>query len=370
MSWQVVGHMTVYREAGWYAGHPNIVRTPGGDLLALFHRSPDHRAGDDPYPYAHHAHPMFDVRSRRSTDEGRNWGPVELVIVNSRGAILDFGTHTLSDGSILLHASAGQLVPLAKRDPPPGCCDPQGNWGTESSAPFHVRSRDDGRTWSSPAHFPPIPGALNKHPATHYGVCRSGLVEMGNDRLLLPGKATADPEGWPPYFGMLQVSDDLGGTWYYGGKIADDPETHFSEPGMIRAPSGRILAVYRSTFPDLPDPWLTLVGSEDGGASWSPWRRTTIKAHPAHLLGLRDGRIFLSAGTRHAGCYGCIARVLDPEGSDIDTAEEIVVRSDSHFHDCGYPWAVELQDGSVLVVYYYVYPNGIRGIEGTIVQER
>ena len=53
----------------------------------------------------------------------------------------------------------------------------------------------------------------------------------------------------------------------------------------------------------------------------------------------------------------------------MDTAPDIVVRSDSADRDCGYPWSAELGDGRVLVVYYYVYSDGVRGIEGTLVEE-
>ena len=42
---------------------------------------------------------------------------------------------------------------------------------------------------------------------------------------------------------------------------------------------------------------------------------------------------------------------------------------DSQNADCGYPWAVELNDGRVLVVYYYSYPDGPCGIEGTVIEE-
>ena len=37
--------------------------------------------------------------------------------------------------------------------------------------------------------------------------------------------------------------------------------------------------------------------------------------------------------------------------------------------DCGYPWAVELRDGRVLVVYYYTHRDLHRGIEATLVEE-
>ena len=87
------------------------------------------------------------------------------------------------------------------------------------------------------------------------------------------------------------------------------------------------------------------------------------------MLKLRDGRIFVTVGTRWKGQMGCLARVLNEEASDIDSSPNIVVRSESVSRDCGYPWAVELNDGKVLVVYYYHYQDGNRGIEASILEE-
>ena len=106
MSWRVVEHRTVYRETGHYATAPNVVRTPAGELLVLFHRSPH-------LGHAHHSHPLFDVRAVASGDEGRTWSEPWLVTNDPRGGVIDFGTHTLADGSIFLHASSNELVPAA-----------------------------------------------------------------------------------------------------------------------------------------------------------------------------------------------------------------------------------------------------------------
>ena len=94
-----------------------------------------------------------------------------------------------------------------------------------------------------------------------------------------------------------------------------------------------------------------------------------IHGSPGHMLGLRDGRIFLTVGTRRQGQRGCVARVLNPEGTDLDSAPELVIRNDAQSADCGYPWSVELNDGRVLVVYWYHYADDHRGIEGAIVEE-
>ncbi len=357
MAWHVACHFTIYREAAWYGAHPNIVRTAEGDLLVLFHRSPV-------TGYSHHSHPLFDVRACRSTDEGRSWGSPELVTAYPYGGVLDFGTHTLSNGELFLHGSTVDLVPA---DAPEVS---KHTWLSRPGVGFHVRSTDHGRTWSHPEPFPPLPDAVNGHPASHTGICRSGLLEMPDGRLLLPGKATDHAEGRPPFFGMLQSSVDGGRTWTYAGRIASDDVAHFSEPAICRTPAGRLIALFRC-HPNRPgqDVHLVEVHSDDGGETWSPWRSTTMRGCPGHLLGLRDGRILATVGTRWAGQMGCMARVLDPEGSDLDSASDIVVRSNSIHSDCGYPWSVQLSDGSVLIVYYYVYEDGTRGIEGSVLEE-
>ena len=86
-----------------------------------------------------------------------------------------------------------------------------------------------------------------------------------------------------------------------------------------------------------------------------------MRGCPGHLLGLGDGRILATVGTRWEGQMGCMARILDPEARDLDTAPGLVVRADSADSDCGYPWSIELMDGRVLVVYYYTYEYGIAG---------
>lgn len=358
MAWNVVEHVTIYRHADWYAAHPNVIRTPAGDLLALFHRSPD-------LGHAHHGHPLFDVRACRSRDEGATWGPAELVTCDPLGGVIDFGTHPLRDGSIFLHASAAELVPDGPTTPAHTA------WSSRPGIPFWIRSRDDGRTWSEPVRFPRLPEGIWGHPAEHSGVSRSQLVELPGGRILLPSKATEQPDGGQPFFGMLRTSPDNGETWEYGGRIATDEVAHFSEPAIHRTPGGRILVLLRC-HPRQPHDTqcrLALVTSDDDGASWSPWRFTSMKGCPGHLLGLRDGRILATVGTRWEGQRGCLARVLEPEGGDLDDAPDIQVRSDSADSDCGYPWALELRDGRVLVVYYYTYADGVRGIEGTILAE-
>jgi sialidase-1 len=57
--------------------------------------------------------------------------------------------------------------------------------------------------------------------------------------------------------------------------------------------------------------------------------------------------------------------VLENALADPDRAEEFVVRDDGVCADVGYPWAVQLADGSVLLAYYWTNPQGRRQILGS-----
>ena len=102
MSWQVVDRMTIYHESGMYALSPTVTRTPAGSLLVTFQRATY-------LGYSHHEHPLFNVQSCRSEDEGRTWTGPHLVTVDPRGGVMDRGVHTLPDGSIFLHSSCHRV---------------------------------------------------------------------------------------------------------------------------------------------------------------------------------------------------------------------------------------------------------------------
>jgi hypothetical protein len=46
----------------------------------------------------------------------------------------------------------------------------------------------------------------------------------------------------------------------------------------------------------------------------------------------------------------------------LEEAEEIIIRSDSPSADVGYPSVARLSDGTILVVYYFCDPDGVRHI--------
>jgi hypothetical protein len=107
--------------------------------------------------------------------------------------------------------------------------------------------------------------------------------------------------------------------------------------------------------------------SREDGVTWSKWQDLGYHAEPLQAARLRDGRILLVYGYRRKPC-GVRARLLNAEASDATTAPEFIIRDDGGSFDLGYPWALQLQDGNVLVVYYMNVADGPRHIAGSILQ--
>jgi hypothetical protein len=160
----------------------------------------------------------------------------------------------------------------------------------------------------------------------------------------------------------LLVSDDGGLTWDYSCPIAQDDEASFNETALYETPSGALAAFMRTA--DFGD-HTVIARSTDGGRSFGPWEDTGFQGHPHGVVRLPDDRALLVYGYRHEP-FGIRARILNPECTDAASAEEMVLRDDGGSSDLGYPWAALMQDGRVLVAYYFNKDDGTRHIAGTI----
>jgi hypothetical protein len=91
-------------------------------------------------------------------------------------------------------------------------------------------------------------------------------------------------------------------------------------------------------------------------------------SNPFHVLQLRNGKTFVNYGYRRKP-FGIRAKLCDAELSDLETAPEIIVCDDAPVGDLGYPHAAQLKDDTVLLTYYISGDDGIRKIEGAVLQE-
>lgn len=243
------------------AQRPALTQAPNGDLLVAFNTSGD-------------AHPGGQLRMIRSRDQGRTWGPSEVIaearLFGDAGSIsATRGMATLNDGTILLpYNDAVNHV----------------NYNNRESVLFVARSTDSGHTWTGTEEPVKLPIPIRE---AHVG--GSQILELADGTLLLPiwgalelvdGWET-DPMRWRS--GVLR-SFDGGQTWTDYQTIAYDPNnppqfppfnganytSGANELALHELPDGRITAVIRYATGIGPNRGqLYLSYSNDGGASWT-----------------------------------------------------------------------------------------------------
>lgn len=308
---------------------PNLTLRPDGEIAAIIFNRPYHGiwAGD--------------VACWASTDGGKLW--------SERGVAAPHEPHTNRMNVAAGLAGNGDLLVLASgwnkraEHPPEEMKDFV--WG-ESFADAHplvpwvCRSPDGGRTWTQTATISCEPSGSPDGTASP--------VPYGDIHVVRPGHLVAAMYwnhksehacGLPPGAYCFRSQDD-GLTW---GEPSLISPLH-NETALLCLDETHWLAAARSNQ-------LDLFISNDAGAHWHMQHSLTSPGeYPAHLLRLREGRILLTHGIRHAGYYGLGMRLSDDQGQTWSRPVKLI-----HFDDAwdgGYPSSVELHDGSIVTAYY------------------
>ena len=266
----------------------------------------------------------------------------------------------MKDGSIVCTSYGWALLPPEKAGELKS---------TLSHSPFAflggyvLRSDDGGHTWKGPFIPPVLPDetgrtALDKPCPTF----NRGAMTQGRDGKLYWAVVRQDDVKSHRTSVHLITSADKGMTWKYMSPSAVDDKITFNETSMVETKKGDLVAFMRTAN---YDDHLAVGRSTDGGKSFK-WEDGKIIGHPYYALKLPDGRVFLVYGYRHAP-YGIRARLLNADCTDIDKAPELIIRDDGGSGDLGYPWAVTLPDGKILVAYYFNQAEGTRYIAGSII---
>lgn len=338
----VEARTVISRQPQLYHGWPTLARRRNGELLLVCSGGRES-----------HVCPFGRVELMRSHDQGQTWAWPQ-VLLDSPIDDRDAGVVETSKGSILVTTFTSlayePILEKAESLKP----DEAGAWPKEKLERWRacrdridaarrkkelgvwmMRSTDGGVTWSA-----------------RYD-CRvnspHGPVQLSGDRLLYAGK-----ELWTEQRrnGVCESTDD-GKTWKWLAEFptrkGDDPK-QYHELHAVEAGEGRIVVHIRNHNKQNVGETLQ-TESADGGKSWSEPHSIGVWGFPSHLLRLKDGRLVMSYGHRRKP-IGNQARVSADQGKTW--SEPLILSDDAVSTDLGYPSTVELDNGSLVTVWYEV----------------
>ena len=265
----------------------------------------------------------------RSTDGGESWGAARAIVADGPDA-RNQSFVSLSDGTLVVayvHAAYtnGQFDRTRGYD-----------------KIYVIRSTDYGETWSPPKQIGASPFTGPQY--SPYGK----MTELPDGTILMPMYHGSRPSPETSDSVVLR-SKDGGETWGDGSMIAET----YDETSLVYLSSGRLIAMLRqSGTGDSRGANLFQAESDDLGYTWTEPREITEPGqHPADLLLLSSGKLLLVFGHRNPP-YGVRGLISRDEGATWDYDNQIVLTADSGNSDCGYPSAVQLDDGKIFVAYY------------------
>lgn len=315
--------VVVDREAGQYLGHPTTLLLDDGETVLAV------------YPRGHGRGPIV---YKRSTDGGLTWSE-RLPTPESWDTSRETPTiyQTVDSEGVKRQIVFSGLYPIRM-----------------------AYSKDEGQTWSE------------LKPIGDFGgiVAMSDLVRLEDGRYMAlfhddgrfikggPGEHWGSPAGKVGRFYVYKtISEDGGLTWSDPEVIATHPQAHLCEPGIIRSPDGKQLAVLMRENSRQFNSFVTF--SNDEGKTWSEPRQL-----PGSLTGDRhqavygpDGRLFISfRDTTHesptkgdwVGWVGTYQDIV--EGNEGQYRVRLM--DNHHGGDCAYPGVEVLADGTIVTTTY------------------
>ncbi len=228
--------------SGGYASYriPAIVESTKGALLAFC----EGRVGSSS------DHGNIDLVLRRSTDGGKTWLPLQVLV--------DDGLNACQNPAPVVDRKTGTIIlPFTKKD----ASTNEGAILKKEGPPITVwvtRSSDEGATWSPPED---ITSQASKPEFLWYATGPGHSIQLHDGTLLVPCDHSLGPDK-EQWYSHAILSKDGGNTWQLGGVAG--PKTN--ECIAVELADGRVYLNMRSYHGDNR---RRVSFSEDGGLTWS-----------------------------------------------------------------------------------------------------
>ncbi len=312
----ILSTKVICKQPDRYIGWPTIAEASNGDLLVVFSGNRD-------------THTSADGKTQmvRSGDGGKTWnGPITIHVTPLDDR--DAGIIQTKNGTMLVSWFTNR-----------GGGEWQGHWT--------IRSTDSGRTWEAPVRTE----VTTPH----------GPIQLRDGRLIFVGQRPHESHCKLPNGKLsnsqkfdvgIQESTDDGRSWQTIGTfpVPDDvPMLAYDECHVTECASGKLVVLFRDCY---GEHYIRQSQSDDSGYTWSAPHVTPIRGYPPHVIRLHNDWLLVVYGKRWPP-YGEFACISKDEGQTWEAESEIRLSSAPN-GDLGYPASVQLDDHSILTVYYQI----------------
>jgi hypothetical protein len=340
-----VSHQEVFRRKGAFAGWPANygLYAWGDEILSVFAVG---RVGPKGEIHELDRETPFKPCQSRSLDGGVTWKLQTFHGSVPGGASLSADEHL--EIELKVRAQLDRVADLAVLSEPIDFLDPETivmcartGLGQDSMSWFYV-SRSRGHRWDGPFAFNGLGIPI---------AARTDIVALGQKEALFM-LTTAKANGEEGRVFCARTLDG-GRSFEFLGFVGDEPAGHRIMPSSVRLGDGTIVTATRCAGRG-GNGWIEVFNSRDEGRCWKEIsvavRNTGPGGNPPALTLLCDGRLALAYGSRNAP-FGIRLRLSEDGGNSWN--DEAMIRADGGTSDIGYPKAVLLGSGSLLVAYYF-----------------